>query len=88
MKTKLGIGFAFAVLVLGTSLAGATAPPIQQHGVHFGKPSRFRIGHAPFERFGNPRIIRLEDKLGDFRPLPWRQRFELLDNGLRCHVSN
>lgn len=36
MRSKLAFAVALVTLVLGSSLAAATPPPVQQHGTHFG----------------------------------------------------
>ena len=56
---------------------------LQIHG-----PASLCISHSLAERFWNPRIVILDHKLGDLRPLTRRQSLELLDQVRRAHGTN
>ena len=72
--------------------SGTSAQPVggrrfAQRSFHFNQATSGRVGQAPLERFGNPGIVLLDDKLHHPIAFRWRQGFDFFDNGFRSHAG-
>jgi len=57
-------------------------------GIEVDKSSRFSVGHALLESFGDPGIIIFHDELGDLRSFTRGKGFKLLDDFSGAHGEN